>query len=71
MLKLSKSKKGFTLLEIVTVIAIIAILASVLIFAVKKYIDVTSQAKDKASSKVAAMQGNNAVMSSKIKTYGF
>ncbi|MBO7424243.1 MAG: type II secretion system GspH family protein [Clostridia bacterium] len=71
MLKLSKSKKGFTLLEIVTVVAIIAILASVLIFAVKKYIDVTNQAKDKANEKVAAMQGNNHVMSSKIKTYGF
>lgn len=71
MLKLSKSKKGFTLLEIVTVVAIIAILASVLIFAVKKYIEVTGQAKDKAADEVAAMAGNNAVMSSKIKTYGF
>ena len=69
--RISKSKKGFTLLEIVTVVAIIAILATVLIFAVSKYIEVTSKAKDKAGEKVSQMQGNNAAMSSKLKTYGF
>ena len=69
--RISKSKKGFTLLEIVTVVAIIAILATVLIFAVSKYIEVTSDAKDNVGSKVDQMQNNNAYMSSKLKTYGF
>lgn len=38
MKKISKSKKGFTLVEMVLVIAIIVILAAVMFFAVSDYI---------------------------------
>ena len=38
MKKISKSKKGFTLVEMVLVIAIIVILAAVMFFAVSGYI---------------------------------
>ena len=71
MQKLNKSKKGFTLLEMVTVIAIIVILATVLIYAVNKIIEVSKDARDNASNKVETMKQTNAEMSSKIKTYGF
>ena len=64
MQKLNKSKKGFTLLEMVTVIAIIVILATVLIYAVNKIIEVSKDARE-------TMKQTNAEMSSKIKTYGF
>ena len=46
MKKISKSKKGFTLVEMVLVIAIICILAAVLVLSVTEYIN----RADKATS---------------------
>ena len=46
MKKISKNKKGFTLVEMVIVIAIILILASVMIFAVSRFINAAESAKD-------------------------
>ena len=46
MKKISKNKKGFTLVEMVIVIAIILILASVIIFSVTKFINAANSAKD-------------------------
>ena len=45
MKKISKNKKGFTLVEMVIVIAIILILASVVIFSVSKFINAAESAK--------------------------
>ena len=44
MKKISKSKKGFTLVEMVLVIAIICILAAVLVLSVTEYISRAKQA---------------------------
>ena len=44
MKKIQKSKKGFTLVEMVLVIAIIVILAAVLIFGVAKYLKAANSA---------------------------
>ncbi len=44
MKKISKSKKGFTLVEMVLVIAIICILAAVLVLSVTDYITRTQKA---------------------------
>lgn len=46
MKKISKNKKGFTLVEMVIVIAIILILASVIIFSVSRFINAAASAKD-------------------------
>jgi type IV pilus assembly protein PilA len=50
MKKIQKSKRGFTLIEMVIVIAIIVILASVLFFAVSEYLNRAQSAKDKIST---------------------
>ena len=44
MKKISKSKKGFTLVEMVLVIAIICILAAVLVLSVTEYINRANKA---------------------------
>lgn len=45
MKKIQKSKKGFTLVEMVLVIAIIVILAAVLVIGITKYIAAANAAK--------------------------
>jgi len=45
MKKIQKSKKGFTLVEMVLVIAIIVILAAVLLFGVTQYLNAANKAK--------------------------
>lgn len=50
MIKLSKTRRGFTLIEMVLVIAIILILTMVILFSVSKYV----HAANTASSKVEA-----------------
>lgn len=49
MKKISKNKKGFTLVEMVIVIAIILILASVVIFSVTKFINASKSAQASVS----------------------
>lgn len=49
MKKIQKNKKGFTLIEMVLVIAIILILASVLIISIGGYIDNAKKATASAS----------------------
>lgn len=64
MKKISKSKKGFTLVEMVLVIAIICILAAVLVLSVTEYISRAQKATSmidanrvQVSSAVAAIDG--------------
>ena len=56
MSKLSKSKKGFTLIEMVLVIAIIVILAAVLVMNISTYLD-------KAKSATSSVQSHNDAIS--------
>jgi len=53
MKKIQKNKKGFTLIEMVLVIAIIVILAAVMVISVSGYLS-------KAKSAKAAVQSHNA-----------
>ncbi len=53
MKKISKSKKGFTLVEMVLVIAIIVILAAVMFFAVAGYLN-------RAKNATACLSAHNA-----------
>jgi len=48
--KIQKTKKGFTLIEMILVIAIIVILASVLFISISGYIANANKAKDKLST---------------------
>jgi len=64
MKKISKSKKGFTLVEMVLVIAIICILAAVLVLSVTDYItrakkatSVINDNRNEVSSAVAEIDG--------------
>ena len=50
MKKIQKNKKGFTLVEMVLVIAIIVILASVLFFSVTDYLNKAKSAQQKIST---------------------
>ncbi|MBP5187026.1 MAG: type II secretion system protein [Clostridiales bacterium] len=49
MKKIQKNKKGFTLVEMVLVIAIILILAAVIFFTVSTYLNTANSAKDSIS----------------------
>ncbi len=55
MKKIQKNKKGFTLVEMVLVIAIIVILASVLFFSVSDYLNKAKSAKDRISTHNSAI----------------
>ena len=57
MKKIQKSKKGFTLIEMVLVIAIIVILAAVLVMNVGEYLD-------KAKSATSSVEVHNSAISS-------
>jgi len=64
MKKIQKSKKGFTLVEMVLVIAIIVILAAVLIFGVAKYINAANAAKKSISEHNSAVGTVNSAIKS-------
>ena len=59
MKKIFKTKKGFTLIEMVLVIAIIVILAAVLVMSIGTYLN---RAKDAASSVVSHNSSISAVV---------
>ena len=62
MKKIQKTKKGFTLIEMVLVIAIIVILAAVLIMGVSNYL----QKADNAAASVEAHNSAVSVVNSRI-----
>ena len=66
MKKIQKSKKGFTLVEMVLVIAIIVILAAVLIFGVAKYISAANAAKQSISEHNSAVGNVNSAITSAV-----
>lgn len=56
MKKIQKSKKGFTLVEMVLVIAIIVILAAVLLIGITKYLNGANAAKKSISEHQSAVE---------------
>ena len=66
MKKIQKSKKGFTLVEMVLVIAIIVILAAVLIFGVAKYINAANAAKQSISEHNSSVGTVNSAITSAV-----
>jgi len=56
MKKISKNKKGFTLVEMVIVIAIILILASVIIFSVSRFMNAARSAEKSVAAHNAEIE---------------
>lgn len=67
MKKIQKTKKGFTLVEMVLVIAIIVILAAVLAFSVKAYLDKAKAAASKLSTHQSKVEAVTAEIDSYLK----
>ena len=68
--KIYKSKRGFTLLEVVIVIAIIVLLAAVVGLSVSRYMKTATSGSSRIHSEVSAMTSNNAVVNSKFAGLG-
>jgi len=71
MKRLKKQKTGFTLIEIVLVVAIIVILASVLIISVTTYINQANSVSDNVQSKSATFESNNNAINSNFVDLGY
>lgn len=71
MIKIHKSKVGFTLIEMVLVIAIILILSSVLIIGVGTYLDKAKSAAEKVSAENESFSSNNDQINSKFVDLGY
>ena len=56
MVKLSKTKKGFTLIEMVLVIAILVILALIVYFNVAEYLGKAKSATSKMNEHISAVE---------------
>jgi type IV pilus assembly protein PilA len=62
MKKIMKSKKGFTLIEMIIVIAIIVILAAVVFFSIQNYINAANNA-------ASSISGHNSLIESVYTNY--
>lgn len=71
MKKVQKTKRGFTLLEIVLVIAIIMILAAATIFAINDILTHSKQANSSVNASVSQVTSGIKASESKLKAYGF
>lgn len=71
MRRLSKNKKGFTLVELVVVLCIIVILASVTALSISSYIQRAQDAQDSVSDEVDVARNNISLSESKLASYGF
>ena len=71
MLRISKTKKGFTLLEIIIVVAIIIILASVLALNIGQIISPVKNKNSSVDQSVQDMRGEFSVYESKLSRYNF
>jgi len=62
MKKIQKNKKGFTLIEMVLVIAIIVILAAVMVISVSGYLSKAQSARDNVESHNASLDSASAAI---------
>ena len=71
MRKLNKNKRGFTLMEMVLVIAIILLLAGVVGLSVSRYVSMSKSASDKVKTQVSEMKANNSQVNASFVNLGF
>jgi type IV pilus assembly protein PilA len=71
MKRISKSKKGFSLTEVVLVVAIIVILASAFAIGIADYINTTEQASVKVNQSVSEISDNISTKESQLTAWGF
>lgn len=71
MKQISKSKRGFTLTEIVLVVAIILILASSFAIGISEYLNTSEKASEQVDASVEALSENIAAKEEKLAGYGF
>ncbi len=71
MKRLHKNSRGFTLIEIVIVIAIIVILASVMFLAVSTYVNRAKSTKDKVSAQQSEMESANMQINQELVDLGY
>ena len=68
---MNNKKDGFTLVEMLLVLAIILILASVLALSVSSYMNRAHDASDAVDGQVTTMKTDNSTKIAKLKDYGF
>ncbi len=71
MIRINKSKRGFTLLEIVIVIAIIVMLASVTFIAVGGYLNKAKEASSKVSAENSSLSNKNSQINASFIDLGY
>ena len=71
MKQINKNKKGFTLIEIILVVAMIVILASAFGLGVAQYLETSQAASDNVDQSVAALSDNIKTKENSLKYYGF
>lgn len=71
MIKLHKGKAGFTLIEIVLVIAIILILAAVLTISISGYINNANKVASNVNSQSVAFNTKNSQINDKFVSLGY
>lgn len=71
MIKLNKTKKGFTLIELVLVIAVIVILAGVLVMNISTYLDRAKNGSKEVDEGVSSYKGKVQSLEGQISGYKF
>ncbi|MCQ2527807.1 MAG: type II secretion system GspH family protein [Saccharofermentans sp.] len=71
MIKLNKTKKGFTLIELVLVIAVIVILAGVLVMNISTYLDRAKNGSKEVDEGVSSYKGKVQSLEGQITGYKF
>ncbi|MBR5358847.1 MAG: prepilin-type N-terminal cleavage/methylation domain-containing protein [Clostridiales bacterium] len=71
MKKIAKNKKGFSLTEIILVVAIIVILASAVLVGVNEYLDTANAAESNVDASVEALTDNITAKENDLKNKGF
>ena len=71
MSRIYKNKRGFTLVEMVLVIAIIVLLAAVVGISVSEYIKMGNSGEDEVHSQRIEFQSNNSAKNEQFKAMGY
>ena len=71
MKRISKSKKGFSLTEVILVVAIIVILASAFAIGIADYINTSEAASDAIDQSVEDLSNNISTKEAELEGWGF